>query len=56
MLGRIGLVPTPYLYGDESPVDGNIIIRGLINRGYSDEDVRNVAGTNVLAFFRRIIG
>ena len=56
MLGRTGPAPAPYLNGLESPSDGKNIIRGLIARGYSDEDVRKIAGANVLAFFRRIMG
>ena len=56
MLGRAGTAPAPYLNGLESPADGKNIIRGLIGRGYPDEDVRKIAGGNVLAFFRRIMG
>ena len=52
MLGRTGPAPAPYLNGLESPADGKNIIRGLIARGYSDEDVQKIAGGNVLAFFR----
>ena len=40
----------------ESPADGKNIIRGLIARGYSDEDVRKIAGGNALALFRRVMG
>jgi microsomal dipeptidase-like Zn-dependent dipeptidase len=42
--------------GLESPADGKNIVRGLIARGYSDEDVRKSAGGNALAFFRRVMG
>ena len=56
MLGRTGTPPAPYLNGLESPADGKNILRGLIGRGYSDEDVRKIAGSNVLSFFRRIMG
>ena len=56
MLGRTGPAPAPYLNGLESPADGKNIIRGLIARGYSDDDVSKIAGGNVLAFFRRIMG
>ena len=48
--------PAPYLDGLESPADGKNIIRGLISRGYSDEDVSKIAGRNALAFFRRVMG
>ena len=56
VMGRTGPAPAPYLNGLASPADGKNIIRGLIARGYSDEDVRKIAGGNVLAFFRRIMG
>ena len=56
VMGRTGPAPAPYLNGLESPADGKNIIRGLIARGHSDEDVKKIAGGNVLAFFRRIIG
>jgi membrane dipeptidase len=48
--------PADYLDGLESPADGKNIIRGLISRGYSDEDVSKIAGKNALAFFRRVMG
>lgn len=40
----------------ESPADDKNIIRGLIARGYSDEDVRKIAGGNALALLRRVMG
>ena len=55
VMGRTGPAPAPYLNGLESPADGKNIIRGLIARGYSDEDVGKIAGGNALAFFRRIM-
>jgi len=39
----------------ESPEDGKNIIRGLISRGYSDEDITKLAGGNALQFFRRVM-
>ena len=56
VMGRTGPTPATYLNGLESPADGKNIIRGLITRGYSDEDVKKIAGGNVLAFLRRIMG
>lgn len=49
-------LPAPYLDGLESPADGPNIIRGLIARGYSDEDIRKIAGLNAVEFLRRTIG
>jgi membrane dipeptidase len=48
--------PAPYLNGLESPADGQNIIRGLIARGYSDTQIRKIAGQNALDLFRRTIG
>lgn len=57
MLGRDAPAdfPAPYLNGLESPADGNNIIRGLIRRGYPDDDVKKIAGGNALEFFRRVM-
>lgn len=49
-------LPSPYLNGLESPADGMNIIRGLIARGHSDREVRQVAGENALALLHRVIG
>ena len=49
------VLPAPYLNGLESPADGKNIIRGLIVRGYSDDDIKKVAGGNALAYFRRVM-
>ena len=57
MLGRDPTqLPAPYLNGLESPADGKNIIRGLITRGYSDADIKKLAGGNALAFLRRVVG
>ncbi len=57
VLGRTDdQLPAPYLDGLESPADGKNIIRGLISRGHSDDDVRKILGGNALAYFRRVIG
>jgi membrane dipeptidase len=55
VMGRTAPSPAPYLNGLESPADGKNIIRGLIARGYSDQDIKKIAGGNALAFFRRIM-
>jgi membrane dipeptidase len=48
-------LPAPYLDGLESPADGKNIVRGLIRRGYADEDVEKIAGGNALSFLRRVM-
>jgi membrane dipeptidase len=56
MLGRdLSEMPAPYLNGLESPADGTNIIRGLIRRGHSDEDIKKIVGGNALDFFRRVL-
>ena len=46
----------PYLDGLESPADGANLVRGLIARGYSDVDIRKVAGSNTRDLLRRVVG
>lgn len=48
-------LPAPYLNGLESPADGKNVVRGLIQRGYSDTAIEKIAGGNALAFFRRVM-
>ena len=48
-------LPAPYLDGLESPADGQNIIRGLVSRGHSDEDILKIVGGNALDFFRRVM-
>ena len=48
-------LPAPYLNGLESPADGKNIVRGLIRRGHSDEDVLKIVGGNALDYFRRVM-
>ena len=56
MLGRDpSQTPAPYLDGLESPADGKNILRGLLRRGYSDEEITKIAGGNALDFFRRVM-
>ena len=55
MLGRdLSEMPAPYLNGLESPADGKNIVRGLVRRGYSDDDIKKIVGGNALDFFRRV--
>lgn len=49
-------LPAPYLDGLESPADGRNIIRGLIARGYSNDDITRIAGANALELFQRVMG
>jgi membrane dipeptidase len=57
MMGRNdnAAFPAPYLNGLESPADGVNIVRGLIARGYTDEQIRAIAGGNALTYLRRVL-
>ena len=44
-----------FVRGVDSPAEGKNIIRGLINRGYSDDDILKITGGNALTFFRRVM-
>tara|TARA_B110000014_G_C20063524_1_gene554033 strand:+ start:102 stop:1196 length:1095 start_codon:yes stop_codon:yes gene_type:complete len=44
-----------FVRGVDSPAEGKNIIRGLISRGYSDDDILKITGGNALTFFRRVM-
>ena len=44
-----------FVRGVDSPAEGKNIIRGLITRGYSDDDILKITGGNALTFFRRVM-
>jgi membrane dipeptidase len=46
----------PYLKGFESGADGKNLVRGLIARGYSDDQIAKLCGLNVVRFFDDVIG
>jgi membrane dipeptidase len=56
LMSNTAPAPAAYLDGLESPADGPNLIRGLISRGYGDDDIRQIAGTNALNLLRRVIG
>ncbi len=43
-----------YMKGIESPAEGYNIIRGLVDRGYSDDEILNIIGGNAVRVFRRV--
>lgn len=46
----------PYMYGIESPEEWPNITRGLIARGYSDDQVRSILGGNALRILQEVVG
>ncbi len=56
-LERAGIVlAADYIYGLESPSDWPNIIRGLIKRGYSDQEVDKIIGGNALRILEKVVG
>lgn len=47
---------SPYMYGIESPEDWPNITRGLVSRGYSDQEIEKIIGINALKLIERVIG
>jgi membrane dipeptidase len=45
-----------YMEGIESPEEWPNIVRGLISRGYSDEDVAKIVGGNAMRITEQVIG
>jgi membrane dipeptidase len=46
----------PYMYGIENPEEYANITRGLVQRGYSDQDIEKVVSGNALSVIKRVIG
>jgi membrane dipeptidase len=46
----------PYMYGIESPEEWPNITRGLVSRGYSDEEIKKIIGSNALRIIEQVIG
>lgn len=56
-LERAGIIlAADYIYGLESPSDWPNIIRGLVKRGYSDEEVKKIIGGNALRIIEQVVG
>ena len=56
-LERAGIIlAADYIYGLESPSDWPNIIRGLVKRGYSDEEITKIIGGNALRIIEQIVG
>lgn len=46
----------PYMWGIESPEEWPNITRGLVARGYSDEEIKKIIGGNALRVIREVVG
>jgi len=46
----------PYMYGIESPEEWPNITRGLVARGYSDEEIKKLLGGNALRIIKEVVG
>ncbi len=46
----------PYMYGIESPEEWPNITRGLVARGYSDDEIRKILGGNALRLIKEVVG
>lgn len=46
----------PYMYGIESPEEWPNITRGLVSKGYSDEEIKKIIGENALRVIQEVVG
>ncbi|MFW9902753.1 MAG: dipeptidase [Candidatus Thorarchaeota archaeon] len=46
----------PYMYGIESPEEYSNITRGLVQRGYSDQDIQKILSGNALSILKKVVG
>jgi len=54
---RIGVeLKAKYMEGIENPEETSNILRGLIARGYSDNEISRIAGGNALKVFEKVLG
>jgi len=46
----------PYMYGIENPEEFQNITRGLVKRGYSDQNIEKILSRNALSILERVVG
>ncbi|MHA2292701.1 MAG: dipeptidase [Candidatus Hodarchaeales archaeon] len=46
----------PFMWGIESPEEWPNITRGLVSRGYSDQEIKKILGRNALNLIGRVVG
>lgn len=56
-LEKSGIVlAAEYMYGIESPLEWRNIVRGLVSRGYTDEEIEKIVSGNALRVMEQVIG
>jgi membrane dipeptidase len=45
-----------FMYGIESPLEWRNIVRGLVSRGYTDEEIEKIIGANALRIIEEVVG
>jgi len=45
-----------FMYGIESPLEWRNIVRGLVSRGYTDEEIEKIIGGNALRIIEEVVG
>ena len=56
-LKRAGItLAADFMYGIESPLEWRNIVRGLVSRGYSDEEIEKIIGGNALRIIEEVVG
>jgi membrane dipeptidase len=56
-LSRIGIeIVADYMEGIESPEEWPNITRGLVSRGYSDQEIEKIIGGNALRIIQKVVG
>jgi membrane dipeptidase len=56
-LERVGQkLRAPYMEGIENPEEWPNIIRGLVSRGYTDQEIEKIVGGNALKLIEKVIG
>jgi membrane dipeptidase len=56
-LKHIGMeLNAPYMYGIESPEEWSNITRGLVSRGYSNQEIAKIVGKNAFNLIERVVG
>lgn len=49
-------LPAKYMVGMESPSEGFNYVRGMIARGYSDQEIEKIMGGNAIRVLREVVG